>query len=807
MTIETDTPVRSIRTTCFQSLVALMLWSATLWLAPHVHATTLLGEVFRASDSSPRNAYGYSISISGDTAAIGAWFGEGAVYILELDPDSGAWLETDKIETPDIAAGEANFGFSVALDGDQLVVGAPNILLSSPGAVAGFAFIYQRNASDSTWQLVNSVEGQAAGPDDFPPQGLGREVVVDQGLAAISRDDGGTEVLLTYAQDQLTGDWVQTEILSFDETNSNVVDIVGTDVSALSLDDERLAVGVETEDSNGLSGFEILLFDYNRELGGWIESNRLDESSGLSDVGIYRGLAMDDNQLLVARDEGETPLLFLYDLETDQWSRDDNFSSDFLSVTSTRGFVLDIEGSRVVLEDANAGAVVYERNAETGRWVETLQLSTALVGEETPTVTIVDLEGDHILMGVPYIDDFTGAVVAYRLDDLDSDGVIAVDDNCPADFNPTQENFDGDLLGDICDADDDNDGVDDNNDGFPLDPDRADAPAHPESGEAPMAPQPAWPIGNGILLETDFRWPAVSSATYYVIEVQHNGSIRAYEPNVSASTACINNQCLYIKSDAARNGANRWRLRAGNDAGVSQWSPWVDFFVGRPIGSGGDTDNLAAFDEIPSVPSPQLPFGNSSLSVTEYVWSAVPGVIDYAIEVQHDRLIRAYEPFIAASEVCSSGQCAYTKSDAALIGTNRWRVRATNAVGSSDWSDWVDFGVSRAADDPTAPSDTFIPATPVPDSPVDEVSVQVVDYRWSEVTGATFYAVEVQNMGSIRGYTSNLLSSEACSTAGCIYSKPDAALQGENRWRVRSGNSNGFSAWSDWQLFEITGSE
>ncbi len=70
-----------------------------------------------------------------------------------------------------------------------------------------------------------------------------------------------------------------------------------------------------------------------------------------------------------------------------------------------------------------------------------------------------------------------------------------------------------------------------------------------------------------------------------------------------------------------------------------------------------------------------------------------------------------------------------------------------------------------------------------------------------EVEGAIIYSVEVQHSGTIRGYNDSLLASEACSAGGCIYSKPDAALSGENRWRVRAGNSNGFSAWSEWQDF------
>lgn len=61
--------------------------------------------------------------------------------------------------------------------------------------------------------------------------------------------------------------------------------------------------------------------------------------------------------------------------------------------------------------------------------------------------------------------------------DVDFDGVLNDDDNCPSIENSDQLNSDGDAFGDVCDADDDNDGVDDEFDNCPLDEnaDQADA--------------------------------------------------------------------------------------------------------------------------------------------------------------------------------------------------------------------------------------------------------------------------------------------------------------------------------------------
>ena len=66
----------------------------------------------------------------------------------------------------------------------------------------------------------------------------------------------------------------------------------------------------------------------------------------------------------------------------------------------------------------------------------------------------------------PYPHDPTNPTVSF---DADLDGTPDVTDNCPMSYNPAQGDSDGDGIGDVCDSDRDNDGVDNSHDPCPED--------------------------------------------------------------------------------------------------------------------------------------------------------------------------------------------------------------------------------------------------------------------------------------------------------------------------------------------------
>ncbi len=97
----------------------------------------------RASDGAAYDNFATSVSVGGDTAVVGAYrdddhgAGSGSAYVYVRS--GGVWTEASKLTAGDGAAGD-RFGYSVSVSGDNAVVGAPYD--GDNGSYSGSAYIF-----------------------------------------------------------------------------------------------------------------------------------------------------------------------------------------------------------------------------------------------------------------------------------------------------------------------------------------------------------------------------------------------------------------------------------------------------------------------------------------------------------------------------------------------------------------------------------------------------------------------------------------------------------------------------------------
>ena len=131
--------------------------------------------------TSSEDQFGQSVSISGDTCAVGAWQEDttasdsGAVFMF--DRSGTTWGTPTKLKASDAAASD-RFGTSVAIDGNMMVIGAQ--YEDTTATNAGQAYLFSR--SGSTWSEDDKVQGSNV----MASANFGNMVAISSGVAIIA---------------------------------------------------------------------------------------------------------------------------------------------------------------------------------------------------------------------------------------------------------------------------------------------------------------------------------------------------------------------------------------------------------------------------------------------------------------------------------------------------------------------------------------------------------------------------------------------------------------------------------------------
>ncbi|PKP51400.1 MAG: hypothetical protein CVT95_00915 [Bacteroidetes bacterium HGW-Bacteroidetes-12] len=118
-----------------------------------------LANKITASDGTPIDYFGISVSISKDQALVGTSEQPEAAYFFKRDSLSGNWYETQKVVSSDGNSGDL-FGISVSIFENQAIIGSHrhdfDTINGSPINNAGAAYIFKQDSS-GTWNEVKKI--------------------------------------------------------------------------------------------------------------------------------------------------------------------------------------------------------------------------------------------------------------------------------------------------------------------------------------------------------------------------------------------------------------------------------------------------------------------------------------------------------------------------------------------------------------------------------------------------------------------------------------------------------------------------
>jgi uncharacterized repeat protein (TIGR01451 family) len=248
--------------------------------------------------------FGFTVAISGDTLAVGAPFddtdrarGSGAVYVFRFA--GGSWSQEAKLAPAKVSTGDG-FGLNLSASGDVLVVGAP--FTSQSGSLAGAVYVYQRTSGG--W----SEEPALSAGDPAPFTEFGYSVAVDGGTliagAPFARGPGaGPGAGAAYVFARSRGGWVQQARL----TAQGAAD--GAEVgAAVAVAGGIAVVGARRDGTGGQAGAGAAYsFSFDGSSGSWRQTARLvaPDASGGALFGVSLALSGTDHLLVGARGDSQ----------------------------------------------------------------------------------------------------------------------------------------------------------------------------------------------------------------------------------------------------------------------------------------------------------------------------------------------------------------------------------------------------------------------------------------------------------------------------------------------------------------------
>ncbi len=349
----------------------------------------------KASDAVTNDLFGHSVAISGETVVIGAWlhdgaggFQSGSAYVFVRS--GGVWTEQQKLEASDGSA-QDTFGFSVAISGETIVVGAHNDH-GAAGSDQGSAYVFVR--SGGVWSQQQKLEASDGAPGDR----FGYAVAISGETVVVGAegDDGaaGGEQGSAYVFVRSGGVWIEQQKLE------------ASDAAAVALFGHSVAISGETV----VVGPGAYVFVRSGDA--WSQQQKLEASDGAPGDRFGFSVAIDAETVVVGAesdngaagfDQGSA---YIFVRSGGVWSQQQKLEASDAAEEDQFGNSVAISGETVVIgarldEFGNPGsAYVFVHSG--GVWSQQQKLMVSDVEIFAEFGTSVAISGETIVVGAPF---------------------------------------------------------------------------------------------------------------------------------------------------------------------------------------------------------------------------------------------------------------------------------------------------------------------------------------------------------------------------------------------------------------------
>jgi len=360
-----------------------------------------------ANDAAADDYFGVTVSISGDTAIIGARLDDdngidsGSAYIFFREGDD--WLQQAKLTAADATAGDA-FGVRVSIDEDTVIVGAYND--DDGGVDSGSAYVFTRTGTDWTLQAKLTADDAAAG-DLF-----GHSVAIHGNTAvagAINDDQGGTDSGSVYVFTRTGTTWAQQAKLTADDAAAG--DFFGFSVA---IQNDTVVVGARGDDSAGADSGSAYVF--TRTDTTWSQQSKLIGNDAASGDGAGRFVAISGDTAIIGADMDDNTGIdsgsaSVFVRNGTIWAQQARLVADDAGAGDYFGFSVFISGNTAVIgargDDAQGGdsgaAYIFTRTGTN--WSQQAKLNAEDAGAGDYFGHTVSISGNNVVIGAVYDDD------------------------------------------------------------------------------------------------------------------------------------------------------------------------------------------------------------------------------------------------------------------------------------------------------------------------------------------------------------------------------------------------------------------